>query len=236
MTEQLKPCPFCGAQPELQQVGNYATKKRGFQVVCNTWGCQAKWVCLTISSPLEKAREWAIAAWNRRADHSPDAGEMVRIARPAPVLAFENCDIFTGADGENSMYFRFVEGTTHLGNLIIVAQNNPKAAEVLALLNSVRSPDTGKVVQPEPPADLVEQIADVIRDNMMDDGLIGGPTFIARAIHALLQPRLEAAEMLLAAGETARSAALGYVSVKSAVDALDNAIAAAKAAGIGGEK
>lgn len=112
-------------------------------------------------------------------------------------------------------------------------------AQTDALLNDPVAMDAFMATNPlpsEPPADLVEQVADVIRDNMMGDGFISSPICIADAIYALLQPRLEAADGLLQASGKARLALAGYVDQESAAIALDVAIATAKAAGIGGEK
>lgn len=97
------------------------------------------------------------------------------------------------------------------------------------------SPDAAKMVR-EPAGGLVERVTNALLANMTamrGQSMASFAEQCARAVLALLQPRLEAAEGLLSAAETARSAALGYVSVKNAVDVLDNAIVAAKAAGLG---
>jgi Lar family restriction alleviation protein len=64
---ELKPCPFCGGEAEVNQIGNEHTKSRGFEVKCLTWGCSTKKRAMVIRQPIEKAREFAAAAWNRRA-------------------------------------------------------------------------------------------------------------------------------------------------------------------------
>lgn len=64
---ELLPCPFCGGEAEIVQVGNEATPKRGFEVRCLTWGCSTKKRSLVIHHPLEMARDFVTAAWNRRA-------------------------------------------------------------------------------------------------------------------------------------------------------------------------
>lgn len=69
---ELLPCPFCGGGAEIVQIGNEHTKSRGFEVRCGTWGCATKKRAMVIRQPLEKAREFAIAAWNRRAKATPD--------------------------------------------------------------------------------------------------------------------------------------------------------------------
>jgi Lar family restriction alleviation protein len=66
--EALKPCPFCGgADVEINQIGNDFTKSRGFEVKCLARGCATKKRAMVIRQPIERAREFAIAAWNRRA-------------------------------------------------------------------------------------------------------------------------------------------------------------------------
>ena len=65
MTELLD-CPFCGGEAEINQIGNAHTKSRGFEVKCLTWGCSTKKRSMVIRQPIEKAREFAIAAWNCR--------------------------------------------------------------------------------------------------------------------------------------------------------------------------
>lgn len=65
--EALLPCPFCGGAAEIVQIGNEATRKRGFEARCLTWGCATKKRAMVIRQPLEKARGFAITAWNTRA-------------------------------------------------------------------------------------------------------------------------------------------------------------------------
>ena len=67
MSVELKPCPFCGGG-EIK-VGQPFTHK--FCVYCDNseGGCGAE-------GGLRASREEAIAAWNTRHDHSPDAGKM----------------------------------------------------------------------------------------------------------------------------------------------------------------
>ena len=73
-TEQLKPCPFCGAQPEGCDVGDYF-------VSCPSCGIDGP-------SGLKDGQKFASEAWNRRAlalptaDHIPDSGQMVQPAAP----------------------------------------------------------------------------------------------------------------------------------------------------------
>lgn len=65
---RLKSCPYCGGEAEIVQIGNEVTPKRGFEVRCLTWGCSTKKRAMVIRQPLEKARGFAVAAWNTRAE------------------------------------------------------------------------------------------------------------------------------------------------------------------------
>lgn len=66
-SRELLPCPFCGGEAEINQIGNDHTPKRGFEVKCAAWGCATKKRAMVIRQPVEKAREFAVAAWNHRA-------------------------------------------------------------------------------------------------------------------------------------------------------------------------
>lgn len=76
LSEELKPCPFCGGKAEINQIGNEYTRSRGFEVKCLTWGCATKKRAMVIRQPTSKAREFAITAWNTRSEalSSPGAG------------------------------------------------------------------------------------------------------------------------------------------------------------------
>ena len=64
---KLLPCPFCGGEAEINQIGNMATKSRGFEVRCTAWGCSTKKRSMIIRRSLENARTWAVKRWNTRA-------------------------------------------------------------------------------------------------------------------------------------------------------------------------
>lgn len=61
----MLPCPFCGHDPELMQIGNNYTKKRSVVVKCKKCRIQRK------DSALVQSMEWlidvAIQQWNQRA-------------------------------------------------------------------------------------------------------------------------------------------------------------------------
>lgn len=69
MGEQLKPCPFCGGDAELQKsLGGPFTEdavRASFRVVCSDHGCQGGFSNFWHTTPEE-----AVGAWNRRAERT----------------------------------------------------------------------------------------------------------------------------------------------------------------------
>ena len=66
MSEELKPCPFCGGVAEVWQIDERST---GHEVACADIRCNVKSVAWGMT------RAEAIAAWNRRAPpHPPTVG------------------------------------------------------------------------------------------------------------------------------------------------------------------
>ena len=62
MTERLKPCPYCGAEPVLSQ--DYFGR---YDVRCLNTCCE-----ISPSTRVHDKAEDAAASWNRRAEVSPD--------------------------------------------------------------------------------------------------------------------------------------------------------------------
>ena len=56
MTDELKPCPFCGKKPKIKKA-----VYGGIYVTCTNIDCYA-----VVSTRMEYSRYAAIAAWNRR--------------------------------------------------------------------------------------------------------------------------------------------------------------------------
>ena len=76
MTEQIKPCPFCGSQPTILTEENTAC----WYVECD---CEAQ-------GPHESTSEQAITAWNTRAAMQADAAPVVaRVSTTNPVVDHE---------------------------------------------------------------------------------------------------------------------------------------------------
>jgi Lar family restriction alleviation protein len=78
MSDDLKPCPFCGTNP-LIQVYDDLNRQISYVIECNNYDCHA------MPEVGSDRKEQAIAAWNIRAlpavtvanDHIPDVGKMV---------------------------------------------------------------------------------------------------------------------------------------------------------------
>lgn len=70
MSNTLLPCPFCGGEAELYGVP-HIPKGWDFIPRCKTTSCCGR------QAKKYSNRETAIAAWNLRADHLPDATKMV---------------------------------------------------------------------------------------------------------------------------------------------------------------
>lgn len=69
MSNTLLPCPFCGGEADIEEIsGNpFTNEPYAWAVGCKD--CNIGW--------YKETREDAIAAWNRRADHLPNATKMV---------------------------------------------------------------------------------------------------------------------------------------------------------------
>ena len=95
--ENLKPCPFCGGEAEINQIGNEHTKSRGFEVKCTAWGCATKKRAMVIRHTLDDARVFAITAWNTRPSPARDEGagtmEVTRAAEDAACAAYRALDM-----------------------------------------------------------------------------------------------------------------------------------------------
>ena len=64
----LKPCPFCGEQPDISSTGNSHTKSRKVQVSCKNTKCMNKgFVVGAIKHGFEFCVEHAVKRWNNRA-------------------------------------------------------------------------------------------------------------------------------------------------------------------------
>ena len=65
---ELKPCPFCGTIPKLQEDIRYPRPRRlavrAYEVVCQNWDCIIGYV----DERYRLSKEDAIEAWNRRAE------------------------------------------------------------------------------------------------------------------------------------------------------------------------
>ena len=69
---ELKPCPFCGRNPAMQEDIRYPRPEckavKAYEVVCNTYGCVIYHADnVYFESPLEAAKKW-----NRRTNDATD--------------------------------------------------------------------------------------------------------------------------------------------------------------------
>lgn len=108
MTEQLKPCPFCGGSDiDQYQIGNEWTKKRAYEIKCKTFGCCTTRKVGVISQSLEWAREKCIEKWNKRhadteiAALKADLQNAEARVKSATKLATEQCDEVVALRAEN---------------------------------------------------------------------------------------------------------------------------------------
>lgn len=66
--DELRPCPFCGSIPEIQPIGNDATKTRAAMIKCSRSSCRIE---RTVKAKFQ-SQEWAMRAcinhWNMRAE------------------------------------------------------------------------------------------------------------------------------------------------------------------------
>ena len=79
--ETLKPCPWCGGEAEISQIGNEHTKSRGFEVKCKTWDCSTVKRALVVRHTMAEARLFAVERWNTRPTPTVEGGELVERLR-----------------------------------------------------------------------------------------------------------------------------------------------------------
>lgn len=86
MSEDLKPCPFCGSQGHLEEIEPEftATKTTMFAAACSNEGCGA-WI---LAHKFDRRTD-AIKAWNTRAALSDGGSEVGRL-----ITAFKDCPKF----------------------------------------------------------------------------------------------------------------------------------------------
>ena len=65
MTEELKPCPFCGSDPIIEE--DRASEKERFIMICGNVNCPVH-----IYTGWYETEDKAIKAWNTRAEAQND--------------------------------------------------------------------------------------------------------------------------------------------------------------------
>lgn len=69
MSEQLKPCPFCGAKAILKFVNDQDPDLRVWHLYCETWSNKAEDWCVMNNGWFFDSPEDAAAAWNKRVNN-----------------------------------------------------------------------------------------------------------------------------------------------------------------------
>jgi len=64
MSEELKPCPFCGGQPELHLIGNERSRTRKIIIKCTK--CRIMRTDAAIKNSISWLEDIAIKNWNTR--------------------------------------------------------------------------------------------------------------------------------------------------------------------------
>ena len=62
---ELKPCPFCGAEPTVTCIGNWATKSRKVRIECP--GCHITRTVATLTQGNKWCMDVIVSHWNTRA-------------------------------------------------------------------------------------------------------------------------------------------------------------------------
>lgn len=82
---ELKPCPFCGGEAEMRNIGNEYTKTRGTKVWCSK--CQVAKTVKAIRNTLAWTESHAIAAWDTRTITPAEAAQVLLDAGCSGVAA-----------------------------------------------------------------------------------------------------------------------------------------------------
>lgn len=69
MSQELKPCPFCGGEAVIKRRGNEYTKSRSVMIRCPK--CRIERVDGAIVNTLDWCEEIAIKHWNERVEAKP---------------------------------------------------------------------------------------------------------------------------------------------------------------------
>lgn len=70
---EVKPCPFCGEQPDIGHVGNDYTKGQGIKIRCS--GCRYEFVDKTLRNGIDWIIPKTVAHWNKRVTESTHKGQ-----------------------------------------------------------------------------------------------------------------------------------------------------------------
>ena len=98
MSEELKPCPFCGGEARFETYGGTACA-----VVCQTCGC---------GTPTMRLDDGMIAAdlWNHRAERTCRVEEDTKRASQTQLVVTKSCSECGHCFGAETHYERMFEG------------------------------------------------------------------------------------------------------------------------------
>lgn len=68
MSEELKPCPFCGGEAKIYSGPHYDGGHVTYWAVVKCESCEASGMKIDEYEPVSRVEEWASEAWNRRAE------------------------------------------------------------------------------------------------------------------------------------------------------------------------
>ncbi len=66
MTIELKPCPFCGSDARMTEIGNAHTKSRTVEIKCSNAMCRATMVNKAMMHTMRWLAAKSAESWNQR--------------------------------------------------------------------------------------------------------------------------------------------------------------------------
>ena len=95
MSEELKPCPFCGGKAKVEILGVWENGDTGYNVNCRNKGCP-----VMPDTKCFLSAEKAIAAWNTRADRTCKMEQVAWPGDSATLYVCSECGGWTYTEDE----------------------------------------------------------------------------------------------------------------------------------------